>query len=49
MKEKIHKGKVYLIDKDTIECSHCGIWGDNHRRDEDDFPICKLCFDLVGR
>lgn len=37
------------LDIHIQECSHCGIWGDNHRLDEDDFPVCKLCFSLVGR
>jgi len=30
------------------ECSHCDIWGTTHRRDEDGFPVCVLCFSLVG-
>ena len=39
----------YDLDQHIQECSHCGVWGDNHRQDEDNFPICRLCFDLVGR
>ena len=39
----------YELDKHIQECSHCGIWGTDHRHDEDDFPVCKLCFNLVGR
>ena len=42
------------IDDATLEsfittCSHCGIWGSDHRHDTDEFPVCKLCFGLVGR
>ena len=37
-----------LLDRHTQECSHCGIWGNDHRTDADDFPVCKLCFSLVG-
>ena len=37
-----------LLDNHTQECSHCGIWGSDHRTDQDDFPVCKLCFSLVG-
>lgn len=37
------------LDNHISECSHCGIWGSDHRTDEDDFPVCKLCFSLVGR
>jgi len=38
-----------LLEKDCQECSHCGIWGISHRLDEDDFPVCRLCYSLVGR
>lgn len=38
-----------VLDQHTQECSHCGIWGSDHREDEDGFPVCKLCFGLVGR
>ena len=31
------------------ECSHCDIWGTNHRLDTDDFPVCVLCLRLVGQ
>lgn len=37
-----------ILDQYTQECSHCGIWGSDHRLDLDDFPICKVCYDLVG-
>lgn len=33
----------------VVNCSNCGIWGTNHEHDEYDFPICKLCFRLIGR
>lgn len=39
----------FELDQHIQECSHCGIWGNDHRHDEDDFLVCKLCFDLVGR
>ena len=39
----------YELEQHIEECSHCGIWGSDHRHDEDDFPVCKLCFSLVGR
>jgi hypothetical protein len=39
----------YTLEQYAQECSHCGIWGNNHKRDEDNFPICRLCFGLVGR
>ena len=39
----------YELEQHISECSHCGIWGNDHRHDEDDFPVCKLCFSLVGR
>lgn len=39
----------YLLEQHVQECSHCGIWGTTHRRDEDEFPVCQLCFALVGR
>lgn len=38
-----------ILEQHIQECSHCGIWGTNHRRDEDEFPVCKLCFGLIGR
>lgn len=37
------------LDDHIQECSHCGIWGIDHKHDEDEFPVCKLCFSLVGR
>lgn len=39
----------YLLEQHIQECSHCGIWGTDHREDEDRFIVCKLCFSLVGR
>lgn len=37
------------LDQHIQECSHCGIWGTDHRVDSDEFPVCKLCYSLVGR
>ena len=39
----------YELEQHIEECSHCGIWGSDHKHDEDDFAVCKLCFSLVGR
>lgn len=39
----------YDLEQYISECSHCGIWGTDHKHDEDDFLVCKLCFSLVGR
>lgn len=39
----------YELEQHIEECSHCGIWGTDHKHDEDDFAVCKLCFSLVGR
>jgi hypothetical protein len=36
------------LDQYIVECSHCGIWTKTPRWDQDDFPVCKLCFTLVG-
>jgi alpha-D-ribose 1-methylphosphonate 5-triphosphate diphosphatase PhnM len=36
------------LDQHTQECSHCGIWGSDHRTDVDQFPVCRICFTLVG-
>ena len=38
-----------LLETYCKECSHCGIWGTDHVLDEDQFPVCKLCFSLVGK
>ena len=38
----------FELDQHIQECSHCGIWGTDHRYDEDEFLVCKLCFSLVG-
>lgn len=39
----------YLLESFCCECSHCGIWGTDHRTDADEFPVCRICFGLVGR
>jgi hypothetical protein len=39
----------YLLEQYCKECSHCGIWGTDHKIDTDDFPVCRICFGLVGR
>ena len=39
----------YLLEEYCKECSHCGIWGTDHKIDQDDFPVCRICFGLVGR
>ena len=39
----------YLLEEYCKECSHCGIWGTDHKTDSDDFPVCRICFGLVGR
>jgi hypothetical protein len=39
----------FLLEQHTQECSHCGIWGSDHKHDIDSFAVCKLCFGLVGR
>jgi hypothetical protein len=39
----------YLLEQYCTECSHCGIWGSDHKMDPDQFPVCKLCVSLVGR
>lgn len=38
-----------VLEQYCSECSNCGIWGTDHRTDSDGFPICKLCFGLIGR
>lgn len=38
----------FMLEQNIQECSHCGIWGIDHKQDEDQFPVCKLCFSLVG-
>lgn len=37
-----------LLSEYVNECSHCDIWGTTHRLDTDGFPVCVLCFRLVG-
>ena len=36
------------LERYILECSNCGIWGRNHLRDRDGFPICRICFALIG-
>lgn len=38
-----------MLSETILECSHCGIWGSTHREDSDGFPVCGLCFRLVGQ
>lgn len=38
----------YFLDKVVSQCSHCDIWGTQHKPDLDQNPICGLCFRLVG-
>ena len=30
------------------QCSHCDIWGTQHKTDRDANPVCVLCLRLVG-
>ena len=39
----------YLLEQYCKECSHCGIWGTDHKTDQDEFPVCRICFGLVGQ
>ena len=38
----------YFLDKVILQCSHCDIWGTQHKPDLDQNPICTLCSRLVG-
>lgn len=38
-----------LLEHYCHECSNCGIWGTDHRTDEDGFAVCKICFIIAGR
>ena len=38
----------YDFDKYCKQCTHCDIWGTDHKPDLDDNPICTVCFRLVG-
>lgn len=38
-----------MLNDAVLECSHCGIWGTTHKEDPDGFPVCGLCFRLVGK
>lgn len=37
-----------ILEQHVQECCNCGIWGTSHKRDLDNFPICTLCYRLVG-
>ena len=37
-----------ILDKAILQCSHCDIWGTQHKPDLDHNPICGLCLRLVG-
>jgi alpha-D-ribose 1-methylphosphonate 5-triphosphate diphosphatase PhnM len=39
----------HTLEQHVQECAHCGVWGTQHRRDEDGFFVCNLCYKLVGR
>lgn len=38
-----------LLSEAVLECSHCSIWGTTHKEDSEGFPVCVLCFRLVGK
>lgn len=38
----------YEFDAYCNQCTHCDIWGTDHKPDLDDNPICALCLRLVG-
>ena len=38
-----------LLSEAIKECSHCDIWGTSHKEDTEGFPVCALCFRLVGQ
>jgi hypothetical protein len=38
-----------MLNAAVVECSHCGIWGTSHKEDDEGFPVCGLCFRLVGK
>lgn len=38
----------YYLGKVVSQCTHCDIWGSQHKPDLDDNPICGLCLRLVG-
>lgn len=38
----------YYLGKVVQQCSHCDIWGTQHKLDRDDNPVCPLCLRLVG-
>jgi hypothetical protein len=39
----------HTLEQWCCECSHCGIWGTDHKTDNDNFPVCRICFGLVGQ
>lgn len=38
----------YYLGQAVQQCSHCDIWGTQHKTDRDDNPVCVLCLRLVG-
>ena len=38
-----------LLNAAVTNCAHCDIWGTNHKEDAEGFPVCVLCFRLVGQ
>lgn len=36
------------LDKVIKQCTHCDIWGTQHKPDLDDNPICGVCLRIVG-
>ena len=38
-----------MLSEAVLECAHCGVWGSNHQEDVEGFPVCNLCFRLVGK
>jgi hypothetical protein len=37
-----------ILEQHCCECAHCGIWGRDHKLDEDEFFVCKVCFSVLG-
>lgn len=38
----------YYLGLVIQQCSHCDIWGTQHKTDRDLNPVCALCLRLVG-
>lgn len=36
-----------ILEQYCQECSNCGIWGIDHRIDDDGFPVCKICSSIT--